>query len=219
MNKILISPSILGTPKDQLIETCDNLIKSDCDLIHFDVMDGNFVSNVSFVDHEIDLLSDYCKDDIIDVHLMCVDLTKVIQDFSFPHVKYISIHYEVIKDRNYLEDIALIKRNGSLPGIVLNPATDVEDIYPYLKDFSLVLVMSVVPGKGGQKFIPRALDKIKKLVEYRKEHHLDFVIEVDGGINDETAKLCIEAGVDILVSGSYILKSDDFKAKIRSLRP
>ena len=218
MKEILVSPSILGTKKEDLIEVTDKLILGGANLIHFDVMDGNFVSNISFIDNEIDVLSNHVNHDILDVHLMCVDLDKVIPTFSRPHVKFISIHYEVIKDRDYKKDIALIKKNNSLPGLVINPDTDVHSIIPYLNEFSLILVMSVVPGKGGQSFMPVALDKIKFLDEYRKEHHLNYLIEVDGGINDATSKLCIEQGVDILVSGSYILKSSDYESKIRSLR-
>lgn len=217
MKKVLISPSILGVEKKNLTKVCEDLLSSKANLIHFDVMDGIFVSNTSFVEDEIDILSNYVNEDNLDVHLMCVNLDRIIPKFSKKHVKYISIHYEANSHDELLKYNQMIKDKNILPGIVINPDTEVEKIFPYLKDFALVLVMSVVPGKGGQSFIPSALDKIEKLVNYRKEHHLNFVIEVDGGINQETGKLCKDKGVDILVAGSYILKSDYYQERIEAL--
>lgn len=218
MKKVLVSPSILGVKKDQLINVSQQLIKDGADLIHFDVMDGNFVENTSFTDDEIDILSNYVCEDVLDVHLMCINLEKTILKFAKKHVKYISIHYEVLINDNVDYYINLIRKFNIKPGIVINPKTDVENIYPYLKYFDLVLVMSVEPGKGGQQFISDSLEKLKKLDEYRKANNLNYVIEVDGGINDQNALKCREMGVDILVAGSYILKSDNYKLQIESLK-
>ena len=217
MKKVQISPSILGVKKEDLIATCDRLISSGASLIHFDVMDGCFVSNISFVDGEIDVLSSYVSNPILDVHLMCSDLDKYIPLYMKKNVKYITFHYEAESEEKLIKHALLVQENNILPGIVINPSTDVESILHLLKYFSIVLVMSVVPGKGGQSFIPSALDKIEKLVSYKKDNNLDFVIEVDGGINNETGLLCKERGVDILVAGSYILKSEDYKERIDSL--
>lgn len=218
MKEVLVSPSILGVNKNDLIEVTSSLLLSGASLIHFDVMDGNFVTNKSFLEDEIDILSNFVKEDILDVHLMCFDLDKMIEKFSKKHVKYISIHYEAKGEDELISYSYLIKEKGIIPGIVINPSTEVEKVYPLLKYFGLVLVMSVVPGKGGQSFMPCSLEKIEKLVDFRKENNLDFVIEVDGGINEKTSLLVKEKGVDILVAGSYILKSDNFKERIEKLR-
>ena len=218
MKEVLVSPSILGVNKNDLIEVTSSLLLSGASLIHFDVMDGNFVTNKSFLEDEIDILSNFVKEDILDVHLMCFDLDKMIEKFSKKHVKYISIHYEAKGEDELISYSYLIKEKGIVPGIVINPSTEVEKVYPLLKYFGLVLVMSVVPGKGGQSFMPCSLEKIEKLVNFRKENILDFVIEVDGGINEKTSLLVKEKGVDILVAGSYILKSDNFKERIEKLR-
>lgn len=218
MKEVLVSPSILGVNKNDLIEVTSSLLLSGASLIHFDVMDGNFVTNKSFLEDEIDILSNFVKEDILDVHLMCFDLDKMIEKFSKKHVKYISIHYEAKGEDELISYSYLIKEKGIIPGIVINPSTEVEKVYPLIKYFGLVLVMSVVPGKGGQSFMPCSLEKIEKLVDFRKENNLDFVIEVDGGINEKTSLLVKEKGVDILVAGSYILKSDNFKERIEKLR-
>ena len=218
MKEVLVSPSILGVNKNDLIEVTSSLLNSSASLIHFDVMDGSFVTNKSFLEDEIDILSNFVKEDILDVHLMCFDLYKMIEKFSKKHVKYISIHYEAKGEDELISYSYLIKEKGIVPGIVINPSTEVEKVYPLLKYFGLVLVMSVVPGKGGQSFMPCSLEKIEKLVDFRKENNLDFVIEVDGGINEKTSLLVKEKGVDILVAGSYILKSDNFKERIEKLR-
>lgn len=218
MKEVLVSPSILGVNKNDLIEVTSSLLLSGASLIHFDVMDGNFVTNKSFLEDEIDILSNFVKEDILDVHLMCFDLDKMIEKFSKKHVKYISIHFEAKGEDELISYSYLIKEKGIVPGIVINPSTEVEKVYPLLKYFGLVLVMSVVPGKGGQSFMPCSLEKIEKLVNFRKENNLDFVIEVDGGINEKTSLLVKEKGVDILVAGSYILKSDNFKERIEKLR-
>ena len=218
MKEVLVSPSILGVNKNDLIEVTSSLLLSGASLIHFDVMDGSFVTNKSFLEDEIDILSNFVKEDILDVHLMCLDLDKMIEKFSKKHVKYISIHYEAKGEDELISYSYLIKEKGIVPGIVINPSTEVEKVYPLLKYYGLVLVMSVVPGKGGQSFMPCSLEKIEKLVNFRKENNLDFVIEVDGGINEKTSLLVKEKGVDILVAGSYILKSDNFKERIEKLR-
>ena len=218
MKKVLISPSILGVEKKQLIDVVDKLILSCADFIHFDVMDGKFVNNLSFNDDEIDILSNHVNDDILDVHLMCYDLKFSIDKFAKKHVKYISIHYESDNIDQLIYYANYIRELGIKPGLVINPDTDVNLILNYLSYFDLVLVMSVYPGKGGQTFMDGSLEKIRLIDQYRKAHKLDLVIEVDGGINDKTGHYCIKENVDILVAGSYILKSDNYKERIESLK-
>ena len=218
MKEVLVSPSILGVNKNDLKEVTSSLLSSGASLIHFDVMDGSFVENKSFLEDEIDILSSFVNEDVLDVHLMCFDLDKMIEKFSKNHVKFISIHYEAKTKEELISYASSIRKKGIIPGIVINPSTEVENVFPLLKYFGLVLVMSVVPGKGGQSFMPCALGKIEKLVKFRKENNLDYVIEVDGGINDETSILTKEKGVDILVAGSYILKSENYKERIDKLK-
>ena len=217
MKTVKISPSILGVKKEELIQVCDLLLSSGANYIHFDVMDGKFVSNVSFVDGEIDLLSNYVQDDILDVHLMCYNLDRFIPEYAKKHVKYISIHVESESVDELIRHAEMIHSYNIKAGLVINPDTDVNEILPLVKYFDLVLVMSVVPGKGGQSFIESASDKIIVLDSYRKEHNLDYQIEVDGGINNLTATICKNKGVDILVAGSYILKTENYKERIDSL--
>ena len=218
MKKIQISPSILGVKKDHLSFVCNQLLSANSDLIHFDVMDGIFVDNKSFVEDEIGLVSSIVNHKIIDVHLMCKNLKYYIPQYANEKVKYISIHYEAVDSLSLIYNSDIIRSLNIHPGIVINPETDVKEIIPLLNYFDLVLVMSVHPGLGGQVFIESSFDKIKFLDDYRKENNLKFVIEVDGGINAETSKKCIENGADILVSGSYIIKSDDYLKQIESLK-
>lgn len=217
MKTIKISPSILGVNKKDLISVCDSLTSSGASYIHVDVMDGKFVDNTSFIDGEIDILSNCVQDDILDVHLMCYDLEHVIPLYAKKHVKYISIHVESENIDQLIKCAELIRSFDIMPGIVINPDTDIHKILPLLKYFDLVLVMSVFPGKGGQTFIENSVEKISMLDNYRKKHNLGYQIEVDGGINKFTASICKDKGVDILVAGSYILKSENYKERIKSL--
>lgn len=218
MNMVKVSPSILGVEKDKLSFVCQEFISSGADLIHFDVMDGTFVSNKSLVDDEISLVSNLVNNDIIDVHLMCKNLDYYIPIYIKKHVKYISIHYEAENIEDLIKHSKMIKDHHILPGIVINPETNVNLVLPLIKYFSLVLVMSVHPGKGGQKFIVDSLEKVKVLNNFKKENNLDFQIEVDGGINNENAQILKELGANILVSGSYIIKSNDYEKRIKSLK-
>lgn len=218
MKKVLVSPSILGVSKENLSSTCLSLLEKGSDLIHFDVMDGNFVSNISFMEDEIDIVSNTVNKRCLDVHLMCKPVEIVVDDFMKKRVKYITFHYEAVKKNNIEHFISYIKDKGFKCGISLNPQTDIKKLTKYLHLVDLVLVMSVVPGKGGQAFMESSLEKIKYLDSYRKKKKLRYLIEVDGGINEQTSKLCKEVGVDILVAGSYILKSENYEERIKSLK-
>ncbi|MBR2840633.1 MAG: ribulose-phosphate 3-epimerase [Bacilli bacterium] len=194
-----------------LLKICDDKEKIDelnrcCDMIHFDVMDGEFTDDKT----------DYFKNvsgvtKPIDVHLMVYDVEKYLDEVSVFKPEYVTFHYEI---GNILSNINLIKNRGFKVGIAINPETEVSDIFEYLNLIDLVLVMSVPPGKGGQKFIDVS-DKIDKLVDYRSENGLDYLIEVDGGINSETIKKV--KNVDIAVCGSYITDSLDYEKMVKSL--
>ncbi len=207
-----INVSILSSaikPQDIVKE----LDKTKADNIHIDIMDGKFVDNKTWTISEITKIT---KNSTLplDVHLMVNNPSKYIEDYAMLNTNDIIFHYEAVKDVNSMIDE--IKNYGLKVGIAINPDTDVEKIYQYLNKLDLVLVMSVYPGKSGQTFIEESLDKIKKLRQEIQERNLKTLISVDGGINDETGKLCKEVGVDILVSASYIHR--DIKNNIDVLK-
>ena len=218
MKDVKIAPSILGVPCLETPEVIKNLLSAGADYIHYDVMDGKFVSNTSFPIEEYEYHKAHIDSSVVfDVHLMTYDLVNTIKKFA-PGASYITFHYEAIEDNKIEDLISLIKSFNVKAGISICPSTDVRVLNPYLKDLDLVLVMSVVPGKGGQSFMEVSLDKISYLDNYRKEYNLSYEIEVDGGINEETSKLVKERNVDILVAGSFIIKSNDYKAQIAKLK-
>jgi ribulose-phosphate 3-epimerase len=211
---VKISVSILSI-KDNVIDSIKKLNKTDTDYIHLDIMDGKFVSNKTYTFGDIKKLTKYI-DKKLDVHLMVKDPSKYISDYATLNVDFITIHYEI---GNSLERaIEEIKNCGIKCGVSIKPETNVEQIFPLLKDIDLVLIMSVNPGMGGQEFIPSTLDKIKALKEEIDRRNLKVIIEVDGGINNENAPMCIQNGTDILVSGSYIIKDENYQNNINNLK-
>lgn len=209
-----ISTSILSI-KENLKENIKKLAQSSTDYIHLDIMDGVFVPSKTW-----DFASAY---DIIeginkplDIHLMVKDLDRYIEAFSSFHPIFLTFHYEATS--NIKKYIAMIREKGIKVGISIKPDTDVEVLKPYLKDIDLVLVMSVIPGAGGQSFILNSVNKIQELSKLKKEESYDYIIEVDGGINAKTVSLVREAGVDIVVSGSYITNGDNYEERILNLK-
>ena len=185
------------------IDIIKKLDNSKCDLIHLDIMDGKFVKNRTWTFSEIKKLTSYSHLPL-DVHLMVEKPEKYIEDYALLNTNDIIFHYEAVKDIESM--INLIKSYGLKVGIAVNPNTNVELLFPYLNKIDLVLIMSVYPGESGQSFIENSLEKIKILKEEIVSQEVKTLIEVDGGINDETALLCKEAGVDVLVSASFIHK-------------
>lgn len=175
--------------------------------IHFDVMDGKFVENTTY-DHTIVRQVKEYSNQFFDCHLMVVDPEKQINDFIEAGADLITFHLEATK-QNPIDLIRAIKGKNVKTGISIKPDTKVEDLVPLLSELDLVLIMSVEPGKGGQKFMPSSLEKIAFLDEYRKKHHLSYLIEVDGGINQQTSQLVKKAGVDVVVVGSYIFNQQN----------
>lgn len=218
MKNIKIAPSILGVPCLEAPNVITKLINDGAELIHYDVMDGKFVSNTSFPIEEYEYHKQKVDSSIVfDVHLMTYDLFENVKKYS-QGATYLTFHYEAIEENRINELIDYMHSLNVNAGISICPDTDVSVLEPYLNKVQLVLVMSVVPGKGGQSFMPVALDKISYLDEYRKQNNLSYLIEVDGGINDETSKLVKERNVDILVAGSFIIKSSDYKTQIEKLK-
>ncbi len=217
MKKIQISPSILSADFSKLGIDIKRLEDSGADMIHVDVMDGHFVPNLTIGPPVIKSLRKYTKLPF-DVHLMIDPVHKYIKDYSDAGADIITFHPEATE--NISETINLIKSLNKKVGISLNPNTEIMIVEKYLDKIDLVLIMSVYPGFGGQKFISDVVEKVKNLDKIRIEHNLNFKIEIDGGINFETSKIAIDAGVDIIVSGTTIFKENngDIKKNIKTLK-
>lgn len=190
------------------------------DYFHIDVMDGKFVEkDTSKEMKEFSLILSHITNIGLDVHLMVDNIEEFIDEYIELEPEYITFHEEASKtEERTMSVIQTIKKNGIKAGISINPATSLENIKQYLPYVHLVLIMTVVAGKGGQKFMPETLDKIKELRKYIDENNLNVIIEVDGGINFETAELVKEAGADMMVCGSFLVNSEDRKETIKKLK-
>ncbi len=209
-----VSTSILSI-KSNLSDNIKILDKSGTDYIHLDIMDGNFVTNKTWDYNDIkDILKDISTP--VDVHLMVSNLDYYIDNFSKINPNNITFHLEATDNIN--KYINLIREKNIKVGLAIKPNTDINLIIPYLEYLDLVLVMSVEPGAGGQKFIDSSCDRIKLLKEIKELYGYNYIIEVDGGINADTVKLVAVSGVDLVVSGSYITNSDNYKERIDTLK-
>lgn len=209
-----VAPSILSADFSKLALELESI--NNADFIHIDVMDGHFVPNITIGPVVIKNLNK--KDMIFDVHLMISDPKKYTYDFIQAGADYITFHFEAMKDKkNITELIDYIHSFKKLVGISVKPNTNPEVLKPYLDKIDLVLVMSVEPGFGGQQFMPNALDKIKYYSNEKKLNNYNYLIEVDGGINKETSALVKEAGVEVIVAGTYIFKNQNRKQIIEEL--
>ena len=217
MNKIKISPSILSADFSQLSSEIKRLEEGGADLIHVDVMDGHFVPNLTIGPPVIKALRHYSTLPF-DVHLMISPVHKYIKDYAESGADIITIHPEATDDLKL--SVNLIKKLNKKIGLSLNPDTPIDIIKKFLPSIDLVLIMSVYPGFGGQKFIPEVVNKIKELKNIKKKQNIEFDIEVDGGINFDNSKLVIAAGANILVSGTTIFKENNgnIKKNIDSLK-
>jgi ribulose-phosphate 3-epimerase len=210
---VKIAPSILSADFSKLGEEILDVEKGGADYIHVDVMDGHFVPNITIGPLIVEAIRPITKRPL-DVHLMIENPDQYIKAFADAGADYITVHVEAC--RHLHRTIHYIKSLGVKAGVVLNPATPVEAIQHVIGDVDMVLLMSVNPGFGGQKFIPEVLPKIRKVRQMADEKGVTLEIEIDGGINSETAKLCIEAGANVLVAGSAIYNEKD-RAKAISL--
>ena len=217
MKKIQISPSILSADFSQLGNEIKKLEEGGADLIHVDVMDGHFVPNLTIGPPVIKNLRKYTKIPF-DVHLMISPVHEYIENYANAGADIITIHPEATK--NLKESISLIQKFGKKVGVSLNPKTEIKTLIDEIDNIDLVLVMSVNPGFGGQKFMPEVLDKIKELKKIKDKNQYHFDIEVDGGINFSNSKMVLEAGADILVSGTTVFKENDgdIKTNIEKLK-
>jgi len=203
---IIISPSILGGSFSNMQETVKLIDQSKAEYIHFDVMDGDFVPNLTFGPQFISNVRQYSKK-IFDVHLMINRVGKFLDEYIRAGSDIITFHLEI--EENIKELISKIKTNNIKCGIAIKPATPWEDLKPYLKDIDQIIIMTVEPGFGGQKFMEDQLLKIEQVKNFISNNQLHVDLEVDGGVNYETGKKCVDAGANILVAGSFLFKQEN----------
>lgn len=210
-----IAPSILSADITQLGRDVEKIERAGADWVHIDVMDGHFVPNLTFGPNVVAAAKNY-TDLPLDVHLMVEEPEKMINGFAEAGATGISIHAEATK--NIHQVMQHIRSLNVQAGVVINPGTAVSFIEPVLSIVDMVLVMTVNPGFGGQSFIPETLKKIEKLDAYRKENDLSYLIQVDGGVNEETIQLCHEAGADVFVAGSNVFGAKSPADQIQKLK-
>ncbi len=218
MSDVLISPSILSADFAELGEEIRRIDKAGADMIHIDVMDGHFVPNLTFGPPIIKKLRGHSNKPF-DVHLMIAPVDPFIEDFAAAGADYLTVHPEA--GPHLHRTLQAIRAAGMKPGVALNPATPVDVVDPVIDDIDLILVMSVNPGFGGQSFIESQLEKIEKLREKIDASGRDIILEVDGGLNPDTAPRAIKAGVTAIVAGSAVFKGgpENYAGNIRALRP
>ena len=214
---VKIAPSILAA---DLLDIKNEVINADnagAEFIHIDIMDGHFVPNLSFGYNMVKTLRPITNK-ILDVHLMISPVEPFIKEFINAGSDIISFHPEA--DKNTKEIISIIKKSNCKVGIAVHPNIKIEEIKEFLNDVDLVIIMTVIPGFGGQKFLEDQVQKISELKEIRKNINANYEIEIDGGINYQTSKICIDKGADILVAGSYVYGApkEEYKDKINSIR-
>ena len=211
-----VAASILSADFANLHKDCTRLLEAGADVMHFDVMDGHFVPNISYGAPVLTCLHAALPDVFYDVHLMISDPARYAADFAKAGADLITFHLEAVPD-TVEEVIAAIRATGCQVGISIRPGTPVEAVFPYLGVVDLILVMSVEPGFGGQKFLPTTPTRIAAIRAERARLGCNTLIEVDGGINTVTGPKCIEAGVDWLVAGNSLFRAEDPAAVVRVL--
>lgn len=214
MTKIIVSPSILSADFANLERDIQLVENNGADWIHVDVMDGHFVPNITIGIPVVKSIKKITKLPL-DVHLMIENPEKYIKDFANAGADILTFHYEAVKKENIKNLISEIKELGVKAGLSIKPKTQPEEIFKFLQDLDLVLVMTVEPGFGGQKFMEDCAEKIKLIKQHAPEN---LYIQVDGGINAQTGKICTEFGANSLVAGSYIYKAENIKDAISSLK-
>jgi ribulose-phosphate 3-epimerase len=214
--RVLISPSLLSCDFGRLAEEVRAVEAAGADWLHVDVMDGRFVPNITFGPVVTEAIKRVATRPL-DVHLMIVEPERYLEAFVKAGADILTVHVEV--SPNLHRTLQHIRQLGAKPAVVLNPSTPLSAVEEVLGDVDMVMIMSVNPGFGGQSFIESAVDKVRRLRAMLDARGLDVDIEVDGGINAQTAKQVVDAGATVLVAGSYVFRSKDYAQAIRSLRP
>lgn len=210
-----IAPSLLSCDFSCFGEEIERMDRAGADMMHLDIMDGHFVPNITFGAPVMKFVRKF-SDKLFDVHLMISEPLRYIDDFAAAGADIITFHVEC--DSDIEATIEKIKSHGIKPGLVVKPGTPVEAVFPYLKDMYMVLVMTVEPGFGGQSFMADMMPKVEALKAKRDELGLDFLIEADGGISEDTIAIAAKAGVDVAVAGTAVFKAENVAAKIAELK-
>ncbi|EFR44916.1 ribulose-phosphate 3-epimerase [Streptococcus pseudoporcinus] len=210
-----IAPSILAADYANFAAELKRIEETDAEYVHIDIMDGQFVPNISFGADVVASMRKHSKL-VFDCHLMVVDPERYVEAYAQAGADIMTIHLE--STRHIHGALQKIKAAGMKAGVVINPGTPVGALEPILSLVDQVLIMTVNPGFGGQAFIPECLDKVQKVVEMRQRAGLDFDIEVDGGVDDKTIAACAKAGANVFVAGSYLFKADDLVSQVQTLR-
>ncbi len=215
-----ISASVLTVEKDNATTIFYNLETGKVNYFHIDAMDGKFVPK-----NNLELMKDYAltishiSNLGLDVHLMVENVEEIADEYLMLEPEILTFHVEATKNEERTKNvIELIKNSGTRVGIAISPETKIEEIKPYLECIHMILVMTVVPGKGGQTLIPETLEKVRQLKDYITENNIDIDIEVDGGINDITSKQAIDAGANILVAGNYLVSAENISEAVKKLK-
>lgn len=212
---MIVSPSLLSADFCNLSADIDMINRSEAELLHLDIMDGVFVPNISFGFPVIKNLKNICTKSL-DVHLMIVEPQKFIKEVKDAGAEYMNVHYEACQHLSRV--IQQIKEAGMKAGVTLNPATPVAVLEDVICDIDMALIMSVNPGFGGQKFIPNSVKKVRQLRDLIAKSGSNALIEVDGGVNEETGRMLKDAGTDILVAGNYVFKAENPLQRISTLK-
>lgn len=218
MPKILVAPSLLSADFTHLAKDIALAVKSGADFLHYDIMDGHFVPNISFGPMVLKATAPL-HNLVKDVHLMIEEPQKYVLNFIQAGADILTFHYEAFKsDEERLNLIKYIQSHKIKAGMSIRPGTPVEVLGPFLSFLDLILIMSVEPGFGGQAFLASSLEKLNFLKDKKVKNHYTYLIEVDGGINEETSKLVVSAGAEVLVAGSYLFGQDDFAKRLKKLK-
>lgn len=211
----VLAPSILAADFGRLSENIKDSVKGGASWIHCDIMDGHFVPNISFGPGMVKATKKAAPEAFTDVHLMIENPDKFVEKFVEAGADLISVHYETCPHLH--RSVQNIKKYGIMAGVVVNPATPLRNIEPILPDVDLVLIMSVNPGFGGQSFIESSYRKLEQLANIREENNLNFLIQVDGGVNLKNIKKVARAGADVLVTGSSVFSAENIAARVEEL--